>query len=212
MKKIIYIIALFTLIIGCEKDENDPFIRDKTLKPYIKSLIMPGTKKPYTGSYYIHVSFHDKSNSVNKDMTFSSLNQDMQIHSGPTDNGLGMSEQSVVFRDPELDEELEIAFCFNNESDTTFNICYADYYYSNHWYNDPGANVFYTTPVAPSDYHYYQYMGIDTSDSYFKISYIGNSRINGKFFCQWLDCCGGSKLFFLEGDFSIPDIRYFTVN
>jgi hypothetical protein len=213
MKKISSILTLLVLLISCEKkDENEPFIRDETLKPYIKELIIPSTKQPYTGSYYIHVSFHDEYNSVNKSMTFSTLNQSMQVNNTPRNNGLGMSIQEVIFRDPELKEELKIAFCFNNESDTTFNICYADYYYSNHWYNDPGANIFYTTPVEGSDNKYYQYMGIDSSDSYFIITYIGNNRINGKYSCRWLNCCGGGKLFILTGDFSIPDIGYFTKN
>ncbi len=207
MKKIISTLILLVFLISCEKDVNEPFIRDETLKPYIKQLIIPSTKKPYTGSYYIHVSFHDESYSVNKDMTFSSLNQSMHVNRTPRNNGLGMSIQEVIFRDPELKEELNIAFCFNNDSDTTFNICYADYYFSNHWYNDPGANIFYTTPVENSDNKYYLYMGIDTPDSYFKITYIGNNRINGEYFCHWLNCCGGGKLFFLKGDFSIPDIR-----
>jgi hypothetical protein len=211
MKKILFVLTLILLIFSCNKDENEPIVtEDFTLEPYIKNLILPDTKTPYSGSYYIHVNFTNKGTSANRELTFSPGGQNMSIWYNPSQSGLGMSVQGVHFRDSESSEELQITFHFNTKQDTTFNICYANYYYSDPWRNIAGANIDFLRPVGSSNpYSFFMYLGTNSPGSYFEIRYIGDHRINGVFRTIWQECCGERSTFDVTGDFSIPDIRYY---
>ena len=211
MKKIIFLLSLILLTFSCTKDENEPIVTENiSLEPYIKNLILPDTKKPYNGSYNIHVNFTNLGTSANKELTFSSNDQNMSVWYNPSNSGLDMSIQGVHFGDSNTSEELEISFYFNTNVDTTFNICYANYFFSDPWRNVAGANIHYFKPVSSSDPNTkYMYLGTNTSKSYFEIRYIGNSRLNGIFHTTWKECCGEKSTFDVFGDFSIPDIRYF---
>lgn len=211
MKKIIFLLSLILLTFSCTKDENEPIVTENiSLEPYIKDLILPDTKNPYNGSYYIHVNFTNLGTSANKELTFTSNDQNMSAWYNPSNSGLGMSIQGVHFGDSNTSEELEISFYFNTNVDTTFNICYANYFFSDPWRNVAGANIHYFKPVSSSDPNTkYMYLGTNTSKSYFEIRYIGNNRINGIFHTTWKECCGERSTFDVFGDFSIPDIRYF---
>lgn len=211
MKKILFILSLTFLIIGCEKHENNPTLSDNdSLEPYIKNLILPDTKPPYNGSYYVHVDFTNLSTYENKKLTFSETNQNMSVWINPSNSGLGMSVQGAIFRDSQTAEQLEISFYFNNIIDTTFNICYANYFFSDPWNHGAGANIIYMKPVSDSDPStLYLYLGRNSSNGYFEITYIGDNRLNGIFHTTWKECCGGNMTFDVHGDFSIPDIRHY---
>ncbi|HLN75017.1 MAG: hypothetical protein ACM3O8_03870 [Methylococcaceae bacterium] len=211
MKKYLLIVCLVIMIFGCNKDENEPVAPETVvLEPYIKNLILPDTKPPYSGSYYIHVDFSNLNTSEKKELTFSEMNQNMTSWYNPSDVGLGMSIQGVIFSDAATSEELEIAFYFNTNVDSTFNMCYANYFFSDPWRHVAGANIHYFIPVNTSDSTTKNmYLGTNTSESYFEITYIGNNRLNGTFHTTWKECCGGTGRYDVSGDFSIPDIRYF---
>lgn len=209
-----FLLSLFTLLLlwGCEKVEIQPGAPKMiTSASYIRSLILPDTRPPYRGSYYIQVKAVHPNSSSNKEILFSEVEHDMSVWHAPTDGGLGMSIQGVHFRDKQTTESLEITFYFNSKTDSTFNICYADYYFSNPWDKKAGANVHYFTPVkdTPENYQFYQYLGTNSPEAFFQITYLGNNRINGRFKTKWKECCGGPSTYEVEGDFSIPDIRYF---
>ena len=203
---------MLLLIFGCKDDECDSRGGDNnSLEPYIKNLILPDTKLPYIGSYYIHVNFKIFGTSEIEELTFSEESQNMSVRYYPSDSGLGMSIQGVNFSDSETSENLEISFYFNTNIDTTFNICYANYYFADPWRNEAGANIMYFKPVSDTDpSRKYMYLGINSSEYYFEITYIGNNRINGVFHTKWKECCGESITYDIYGDFSIPDIRYFS--
>jgi len=207
MKNILKLL-LFALIIvsGCKKDELDDPI-DERKEPYIKSFIQPDTLNTYKGTYYIHIDFNNPQSSELKELTLSGKYPNW---SGISETGLGMSGQGISFRDSKTNVSLEIYFHFNTNEDTTFNIRYADYYFSDPWNNVAGANINYLTPVnnTPTNSQYYLYLGTNTPASYFKITYIANNRINGVFSTLMKECCGGIKTYNVTGDFSVPNPRY----
>ena len=199
------------LITSCSKDADETIVSSNPSEPYIKNLILPDTKPPYTGSFYIHVVFKDGSPTEKKEITFSKENQNMSVWYNPADAGLGMSLQGAHFNDSKTDERIEISFYFNTKTDTTFNICYANYFFNDPWRNVAGANINYFIPVGFSNPGgLYMYLGTNSTNSYFKITYIGNNRINGTFSTKLKECCGGKNMYDVSGDFSIPDLRYFA--
>lgn len=211
MKRTLFVLTLFLIFWGCQKDKEDLLSPEEPLEPYIRNLVLPDTKPPYVGSYYIHVDFAENGSSSHEELTFSKPDQNMSVWHTPSDAGLGMSVQGVHFSDDDTAEELEITFYFNNDVDHTFKICYANYVFADPWRNVAGANIHYLKPVSDSDLHTkYLYRGINSSEYYFKITYIGSGRINGIFHTKWKECCGGKNTYLVDGDFSIPDIRYFS--
>lgn len=205
---VFWVVSLF--IVSCKKDTDEPIISGIPLEPYIKSLILPDTNPPYTGSFYMHIKFKNESPNGKNEIMFSQSNQDISVWYNPVDAGLGMSIQGVHLRDPKTDESLEISFYFNTKTDTTFNICYANYFFNDPWRNIAGANIHYFIPVGISNPgSQYMYLGTNSSNSYFKITYIGYNRINGTFSTRFNECCGGKNTYDVSGDFSIPDIRYY---
>lgn len=208
----VLLLFIMILLCGCEKVEIQPEEPQMSaLEPYIRHLILPDTRQPYLGSYYIQVKAVHKDPAFNKEILFSQVEQDMSVWHTPSDGGLGMSIQGVDFRDKETTESLEITFYFNTKADSTFNICYANYFFSNPWQNIAGANIHHFTPVnkLPGNYQFYQYLGTNSPNAFFKITYLGNNRINGTFQTTWKECCGGTTTYDVEGDFSIPDIRHY---
>ena len=212
MKSNMLILSLILLVFGCNKATDEIIVKENiATEPYIKSLILPDTGAPSEKSNYIHVNFKNSETSIIKELTFSQENQSMSVWPIPSDVGLGMSIQGVNFSDQKTKESLEISFYFNTKSDTTFNICYADYFFADPWRNIAGANIIYKKPVSDSvdNYHYYLYLGVSSNTNFFKITYIGTNRINGIFQTKWQECCGEKTTYDVYGDFSIPDIRYF---
>lgn len=203
--KNIFKFFLLVLIItsGCEK-KDEPSKPVEPKEPYIKSLITPATTTFYTGIYYIHINFNNPYSSELKELTLSEANPNWSY---PSDDGTGMTNQIVQFRDSKSEISLEIHLHFNTKRDSLFNIRYADYYFSDPWNNVAGANIFYTIREedTPENYSYYLYLGTNTNRSYFDITYIGNNRINGNFSTLMKECCGGTKTYNVTGDFSIPD-------
>lgn len=209
--KLLWLFLVVSFIASCNKDADETIVSGSPSEPYIKNLILPDTKPPYTGSFYIHVVFKDESPTEKKEITFSKENQNMSVWYNPADAGLGMSVQGAHFNDSKTDESLEISFYFNTKTDTTFNICYANYFFSDPWRNVAGANIHYFIPVGISNPgSQYMYLGTSSPYCYFKITYIGYNRINGKFSTSFKECCGGNNTYDVSGDFSIPDIRYFS--
>jgi len=203
IKNVFFALIMVFFSPGCNKDDPEP------PEPYMKSLISPESNPNYYGNYYIHVSFSDMITSISEERTFSNVNQSMAVSQQPFNSGFNMSSQVVHFFDSASHETLDISFLFNNTTDSTFVISYADYYYSNPWIRSAGANCEYFVPISSSDpSKQYRYMGRNYTDSYFRITYIGENRINGSFRTVWKDCCGESKTFNVVGVFSIPDIRY----
>jgi len=198
-------------IYSCEKNGNEP-TELENLEPYIRNLIQPDSKPPYTGNYYIHVKFTDLKTLETKELTFSELSQTMTVWNNPTNTNSGMLLLGTAFSDSETWESLIISFYFDPEKDTTFNICYANYYFSEPFKKVAGANIEYLTPIDDfNPYNKCQYMGTNSSEYYFKITYIGNNRLNGEFYTKWKDSSGenSTTTYDVYGDFSIPDIRYF---
>ena len=210
MKRKWLVISLIFFGFGCTRDKDETIVSDKvTLDPYIKTLILPDAKKPSERINYIHVNFKRSGTSETKELTFSQEKQNMSVWSKRTYAGLGMFIQGVHFRDQNTNESLEISF-YSRKTDTTFNICYADYFFADPWNNFAGANIFYQKPVNDTDPNTYNlYLGTNSNAYFFKITYIGNNRLNGIFHTQWKECCGDKITYDVFGDFSIPDIRYF---
>jgi hypothetical protein len=211
MKEIMFILSLSFLIFSCKKAENNPIVSDKdSLETYMKNLIVPDTKPPYTGSYYVQVDFTNLTTSENKKLTFSETYQNMSLWSNPVESGLGMSVQGAIFRDSKTTEQLQISFYFVNSLDSIFKIRYANYFFSDPWNRGAGANIIYMRPVSDSDPSTFNlYLGTNSSDGYFEITYIGDNRLNGIFHTTWKECCGGNMTFDVHGDFSIPEIRHY---
>ncbi len=205
MKINIYVLSFLILLLSCNKDENESV----PLEPYIKNLIPPDTTNPYKGNYYIHVDFKELGRPENKEMTFSQTDQNMTSWMGPADVGFDMIYQGVIFLDLKTSEKLGISFYFNSIVDTTFIFYYANYVFANPWNRVAGANVEYFKPVNDSDLStQYMYLGSNTSESFFEITYIGNDRLNGVFSTTWEECCVSSAAtYYISGDFSIPYFR-----
>ena len=208
MKTTIYILLFLILAICCTKDNNET-VDIKQLEPYIKNLISPDTLSPFIGNYYIHVNYKDPGTSQSKEMTFSETDQSITQWYYPSDVGLGMSKQGVGLYNPETSEHLEITFYFNTDIDTAFKICYGNYFFADPWTNTAGANIGYFRPVDISDPStQYFFLGTNSTESSFKITYIGNNRLNGTFQTTWKECCGGPQTYIVNGDFSIPSIHH----
>jgi len=205
--KSVFKFFLFVLVIvsGCRKEEPTKSV---LVEHYIKSLISPDTTTIYKGIYYIHLNFNNPYSSELKELT---LYDAYSSWSHPSDGGLGMTAQSIHFKDPNSAMSLEIYLHFNTNSDTIFNIRYADYYFSEPWNNVAGANIYFTKPVnePPENSNYYLYLGTNSTKSYFKITYIGKNRINGIFSAHMKECCGGLKTYEATGDFSVPNTTHF---
>lgn len=205
MNRNIYILSFLILLLSCNKDENESV----PLEPYIKNLISPDTTNPYKGDYYIHVNYKELGRPENKEMTFSQTNQAMTSWMGPAEVGFDMIYQGVRFMDLKTSESLGISFYFNSKVDTTFVFCYANYVFANPWNRMAGANVEYSRPPRDSvlSFHY-MFLGINTSESFFEITHIGNDRLNGVFRTTWEECCVSSApSYYISGDFSIPYYR-----
>ena len=71
MKKYLLVLSIIFLIFSCSKDADETIGTGSPSEPYIKNLILPDTKPPYTGSFYIHVVFKDESPTEKKEITFS---------------------------------------------------------------------------------------------------------------------------------------------
>lgn len=205
--KYIYLLFLSVFIIsaGCSDEEEQE--QPQLNKAYIKELLTPDTTDYYTGSYYIHISFDRENDSGKKELW---LTDENPRWSHPSNVGLGLTAQHIAFRDPDSNDELDISLYFVYGLDTAFVMTYADYYYSDPWGHVPGLNIEYYTPVnnTPNNYQYYRYLGQNSEISYFKITYIGNNRINGTFSTRMAECCGGINKYYISGDFSVPSIEH----
>jgi hypothetical protein len=206
MRKTIYVLPILILLICCKKEEDQSKV---FLKPYIANLISTDTLHPYDGRYYIHMDLKNNRTSEKRNFTFSETEQNMTAWYGPTESGLGMSIQGAIFYDTETSEELEISFYFNTYSDTAFYFCLANYRFADPWNNVAGANIHYFKPVNNSDPSTkYMYLGTNSPNCYFDLTYIGKKRLNGIFHTTMKECCGGTNTYDVCGDFSIPDIRF----
>lgn len=217
MKKSILLIVISVILsFGCKKEEyevkmqeNEPKIQENfILKPYMKNLIAGDSLAPYTGDYYIHVSFKDQNSSASREMTFFRAVQNIALTSSQNADNTVLSYGQGL-KDTVTREELEVAFYYNQKTDTTFTICYADYRFADPWKNVTGANILYWKPVESRPDAYYQYLGTNSNGSFFKITYFDKDRINGKFRTIWKECCGDSTVYSVSGDFSIPRLKYF---
>ena len=196
---------MFILIIGiaCEKNEID---KPEPYEPYIKSRLIPDTTDYYNGFYYIHIIFNKENESGMEELR---LTRENQYWTDPSDGG-GMTSQRVLFRDPESNDVLYIDAKYNLTQDTAFRITYADYYFSDIQTKVAGLNINYKPMHNPSEHlYYYYYLGRNSHECYFKITYIGNNRINGTFSTRMEEHGNESKVYNATGDFSIPYSKYF---
>ncbi|MCD6111979.1 MAG: hypothetical protein J7J86_01785 [Bacteroidales bacterium] len=197
MKKTALILFTLLLIFGCEKDETG--YKHHTMEPYLKSLLAQGA--PCDDNYFISLNRNGEDIFLSEGQT--------NVNTGYSySSGLGMTGQGYFFKDTLTDETYEINFYINDCTDST--IVTADYYYADPWSNRQGANVEYYVPVGNPDNpdSYYLYLGSDKTSSYFKITYIDENRLCGSFKTIWRECCGGDKTFNVEGEFSIPKIKF----
>lgn len=199
------IISLLLLIFGCRKDQEIYPKQEEPLPSYIKTLLLPDTSDSYEGSFYINVAFTNNVSSETRSLKFDEQNSTMAIRYDSSEKGEGLSEHTVMFISPPAGERLEISFYYDLAIDTTFRICCADYLYGDAWKGKAGANVQYYKPVSQNDrIQNYIYQGVNTGDSYFKITHPGNNCINGTFHTTWKECCGDETTYDVTGDFSIP--------
>ena len=204
------IVSLFLLILGCRKEREILPKEEKALPPYIKTLLLPDTNDSYEGSFYIYVVFTNNASSETRSLKFDEQNASMAFRYDSSDKGTGLSEHTIMFVSAPAGERLEISFYYDLATDTAFRICCADYLYGDAWKDKAGANVQYCKPVSQSDgMRNYIYQGVNTEDSYFKITYLGDSHINGTFHAIWKECCGEETTYEVTGDFSIPDFGYY---
>lgn len=197
------IVFLFLVIFGCRKDQE--IFPGEPLPSYIKSLLLPDPNDSYEGCFYIYVSFTNNSTSETRKLNFDEHNASMALRYDSSEKGNGPSEQTVMFVGFPAGEGLEISFYYDLATDTAFRICYADYLYGDAWKGKAGANIQYCKPVSQSDgIRNYIYQGVNAEDSYFKITHLGNSCINGTFHTTWKECCGEETIYEVTGTFSIP--------
>ena len=204
--KTILSLLLILLFASCNKKDEEPINEKLPPKVYMKEMIEPDTLNIYQGEYYIRVDFKENGSSGSKELVFTETTQDMTVWRHPSQPSLGMSSQGVIFSDSETGENLSVMFYFNIATDTLFTLAFADYQWANPWKNKAGMNIEHYVPV-PDNTSTYLYLGGNSSDSYCQISYIGSDRINGSFHTTWRECCGGSEIFDVYGDFSIPRIN-----
>jgi hypothetical protein len=202
MKTNLFILVVIILLSGCSKQENEPTCNFYA-KTYIKNLISVDTANAYKGIYYIHVSLRDLVTSEKKELTFDQTTHNMISKYDPYKITDEMLMQGTLFQNKKSMEELRIAFYIPAYPDSTFKICYANYIFGSLW-TIAGANVEYFKVDANS---YFNYNCINTSSSYFKITYIGTNQINGVFHTTWNNNYTVKSVYDVDGDFSIPRIR-----
>ncbi len=172
------------------------------IQPYIKNLILPHTPNPYKGEYYIRADFINVATSERKELFFNAGEHQL---SNVFSSSFGMSAKGISFKDTLTNEELEISFYYNDNEHSTFNFRRANYYFADPWRNIAGASIEFFTPdinIEPDSR--YRYLGSSGSEYYFEIRYMDNNRLNGVFKTEWKECCGGSIVYDVIGDFSIP--------
>ena len=207
MNKNLFILVVLIMIFGCSKHKDDP-TGTFYAKTYIKNSVSIDTANAYKGSYYIHVAYSDLITSVKKEVTFDQSTHYMTPIYDPTEFAMGMSIQGASFQDSKSAEDMQIAFYINAYPDSVFKICYANYIFGNLWTMTAGANIEYLrfgSGIDPNSFFHYQ--GINTTNSYFKITYIGTNRINGVFHTTWNTYGTVDSIYDVDGDFSIPRIR-----
>lgn len=208
MKKVL-VVLLTLLFFACE-DQQEPAKEENPLPSYIKSLIDAKADAPYQGSYYVHARFTNMLTGEDKELLFTEASSGMALRYDCVDTGEDLSEHTVLFISPEGGEQLEVSFYYNPSVDTTFWLCTADYRYADPWKSIAGANIQYLRPTGElNSSAKYLYLGSDSEDSYFRILYIGDSRINGEFSTTWHECCGEQTTYQVTGDFSVPDLGYY---
>lgn len=203
------IVFFLLLILGCRKDQ-EIYPREETALPsYIKTLLVPDTNNSYDGCFYIHASFTNTASSETRILKLDEQNAGMALRYDSSEKGAGFSEHTVMFVSSPAGERLEISFYYDLATDTAFRICCADYLYGDAWKGIAGANVQYCRPTSQSDgTRNYIYQGVNSEDSYFKITHLGNNCINGTFHTTWKECCGEETTYEVTGDFSIPVFGY----
>jgi hypothetical protein len=203
MKNRLLILLMLLFVFGCRKDQELFPKEEKPLPSYIKKLLPPDRGVPYTGFYFIEASFKNNTTSETKTLRFNASNTSMSFRYDSSVSGSGVSEYTVMFINSE-GKHLEISFCYDLAADTTFRWCCADYLYGDPGTGIPGANVQYAVPCNNDEKKVYIYQGVDSEDSSFKITYLGNGRANGTFHTTWKECSGEETTYDVSGDFSIP--------
>jgi hypothetical protein len=172
------------------------------VQSYIKHLILPIIPHPYKGEYYIHADFTNLFSLERKELYY---NASEHQSSRTCTDGIGMTGRGFSYTDTTAHESLEICFYTNDDTHEAFNYRCANYNFARPWNNVAGANIEFQTPVKKSEpYKSYRYLGAVGPECYFEIRYIDNNRLNGVFKTIWNDCCGGTIVYDVVGDFSIP--------
>ncbi|WP_321346844.1 hypothetical protein [uncultured Draconibacterium sp.] len=205
--RILLFFVLVIIFFSCNKEDEEPQIIEQPPKSYMKNMIEPDTVNAYTGEYYIRAILNKSGADQSKELEFNETIQNMTVWYKPSSANFGMSSQGVVLSDSGTDEQLIVHFYFNTESDSLFTLAYADYKYANPWKNIEGINIEYYRPVLGSPNSSDLFMGDETGNSFFEITFIGVNRINGRFQTRWTGRAGSNGVYDVYGDFSIPIIK-----
>ena len=122
-------------------------------------------------------------------------------------DSISLTREGTRFIDLRTKQKLGIFFYSDRTYSSKFQITYADYCFSNVAWNSAGANIVYAKKSTNNHMGdgYDEYSGIDSPDSYFVVTYIGEDRINGYFKTKWIN--GTSLSYKVQGDFSIPPVH-----
>jgi hypothetical protein len=194
---------LIVLNIGCSKETD--FKKDwEAAATYILSPV--DSIEPTRSDYFVRMEF------PNSELYYSTNDSNvklLQSYSSGYGNMIGRGYAFVRNMAQARGGQDEISIMFYiHEGGDPFVFQHANYQYGNPWNSVPGANVEYSTPAdRPSSF--YLYLGTNTENAYFEITWYDQNRICGQFQTQLVGCCGSEETFWVKGEFSIPMINQY---
>lgn len=202
MKKLNILCSTFILMllfISCSNDDNLSNFDQSQLEPYILSRL---DSIPCYSPYYIKLIFQD---SV---INYALPDRD---YSAGLITGTHFNTVSTGFflRDINTNQRANISF-YKEEVDSTFSFEVANYRFaeSMNGVSISGANIGYSVPTGTPSTHYFYNGSNASADSYFKVTWIDEYRICGRFKTVLKECCIIQPELPVEGEFSIPRVSF----
>ena len=188
---------LVLLLFACDKKEVA--IEEKPIEPFIKKYL-PQEEK-CSNDIFVSFSMNDKhykfllgEQAISYSIEYPSSQENIKTGAYYLSDTITKNKVSIVFY-----------FTYWNKN--VFKT--GDYYYADPWENQVGVNVEFYTPYQNIPHAYNLYLGHNTKDSYFRITYIDKERLCGSFKTIWKECCEGDlQEYNVEGEFSIPNLAY----
>ena len=193
---IVFILTVPLIIkTSCQKDSSIEHIERPA--PYILKLL---DSIPCDSPYYVRITFEDS------EIYYAASDSNISLFPESTTGYGNTIGKGYSFREQSSSHWAEIMF-YKNKSVSDFSFQPASYRFGNPWYSISGANIHYFYPTG-TESSYYMYLGTNVTDGYFWITWLDEDRICGQFKAKLIECCGGTESYWVEGDFSIPRVKF----